>query len=410
MCEIVTLCRIAHLSDLHLGYRATKKVGTDGVNVREADGYLAFQELVQSVLDHDVDVVVVAGDVFHTPSPSVRTVLVAQEGFRRLAGAGIRVYILAGNHDTKDVRTDIAGSKILDDRSRGIFSDVDPLTQYHIHDDITLHMISHHAYTGQSATMEKISTSPGINILSTHGSVIDPVTRMRMSTEDSPREIIVPDATLYDNDWDYVLLGHIHERGWVSPVSGGDAPPVYYNGSLIRRGFADKACELGRGWTQWDVTESGEFIPTMHTVEQRPQFDLPVIDATNLSASELTESVVENIRNMEETQDSPIVRQEIKNITPGKRGGMDWKSIGVETQDMLDWKVKFSSPQTESHSASVESPGGTKAGDVHLLDAYDNWVETASSLQGVSPDAKPRVCKTAKNLIQKEVENELHGE
>ena len=36
--------RIAHLSDLHLGYRAYRGVDDNGVNMREMDGYNAFHD------------------------------------------------------------------------------------------------------------------------------------------------------------------------------------------------------------------------------------------------------------------------------------------------------------------------------------------------------------------------------
>lgn len=399
--------RIAHLSDLHLGYRATRKVDENGVNVREMDGYTAFQELVDSVLAHDVDVVIVAGDIFHTPTPSVRSVLFAQEQFRRLADAGIRVYMLAGNHDTKDVRSDIAASKLLDDRDRGIFSDVEPLAVHRIHDDITLHMISHHAYTEQGDTMNRISTENGINILSTHGSVIDPITSMRLKTEDSPREIVIPDTTLYDHGWDYVLLGHIHERGWIEPVSKGDAPGVFYNGSLIRRGFADKECPLGRGWTQWDIDSEGNFTSTIHTVHQRTQHDLDPIDASVLSSAEITERMVEQLRGTQSSLDAPILRQRIVNITPAKRNGIDWKIIDHESSHALDWKTVFESVSTTTEKKKRASDTEHEA---NLLNAYDAWEKDSRALQDVDKHNRPVVAQSAKNLIQKELEEELESE
>ena len=77
---------LAHLSDLHLGYRAGHKLTGQGVNWREADGYKALDEMVRQILDDGtVDAVLIAGDVFHTPEPSIRSILAAQHAFRTLA-------------------------------------------------------------------------------------------------------------------------------------------------------------------------------------------------------------------------------------------------------------------------------------------------------------------------------------
>ncbi len=62
--------RIAHLADLHLGFRAYHRVTPRGINVREADVADAFRRAVARVCDLRPDLVLVAGDIFHTVRPS----------------------------------------------------------------------------------------------------------------------------------------------------------------------------------------------------------------------------------------------------------------------------------------------------------------------------------------------------
>ena len=59
---------IAHLSDLHLGYRAFGNV-EQGRNIREADVARAFHQAIQKVVEIAPSVVLVAGDVFDRPEP-----------------------------------------------------------------------------------------------------------------------------------------------------------------------------------------------------------------------------------------------------------------------------------------------------------------------------------------------------
>jgi exonuclease SbcD len=44
--------RLVHLADLHLGFRAYSRTNSLGINRREADVFMAFQQALQS---HDRD-------------------------------------------------------------------------------------------------------------------------------------------------------------------------------------------------------------------------------------------------------------------------------------------------------------------------------------------------------------------
>ena len=57
---------LAHLSDLHLGFRAFERKDR-GRNVREVDVARAFQAAVRTMRHVEPAVVLVAGDVFDQP-------------------------------------------------------------------------------------------------------------------------------------------------------------------------------------------------------------------------------------------------------------------------------------------------------------------------------------------------------
>ena len=137
--------KLAHLSDLHLGYFTTRKVNAQGINLREADGYITMQKIITDVINHEVDAVVVAGDTFHTPSPNMRSIQFAQRQFWRLWQAGIKVYILSGNHDVDDIKENISSARILNDDWKSIYSHAEPYVKHEISDGIHLHLVNHHA-------------------------------------------------------------------------------------------------------------------------------------------------------------------------------------------------------------------------------------------------------------------------
>ena len=61
--------RIAHLADLHLGFRQFQRQSPAGNNQREADVARATRHAINAIIAAAPDVVVVAGDVFHQVRP-----------------------------------------------------------------------------------------------------------------------------------------------------------------------------------------------------------------------------------------------------------------------------------------------------------------------------------------------------
>lgn len=399
--------RLAHLSDLHLGYRSGKLKEPNDLNAREMDGYRAFARIVKEVIAEEVDGVVICGDIYHSPSPSIHTHVFAQKQLRRLADAGIPVYMLAGNHDTDDIRANVAASRILDDPFRGIYSHAEPYVRHEIADGIHLHLVSHHAYSLQTDTMKEIRPVPGeINIFATHGSCIDPLLQEKLKAESSPREIVIPDFLLMDEDWSYSMLGHIHERGWVgSSDKETDTADrrVYYNGSTIRRGFSDKKVPLGRGWTLWTIEPNGLFSPDIRTIAQRPQYDFTPINASEHSPSEITDLILKNLKstqiesNAPNYRTAPILRQKILNLTPAKQAGLDLESIGNESRHALDWKLKLE--WKLEGDISVDKDSSKQNDSVDILSAFDDWVEDSETYKGLEETSQELVKKETRDFV-----------
>lgn len=404
---------IAHLSDLHLGYSSSNcKLNPQGVRWREADGYMAWiREIKDIINDGTVDVVLIAGDVFHTPTPSILAVKQAQKGVRILANAGIPVVILTGNHDTSDVRSELAATALLNDPDHGVYSHYEPYATYDVNDDVRLHLISHHLYKEQASTWDKVKPTNGkINIFSTHGSMIDPLTKLAMHTDASPREVIIPDEIVNNPGWDYRLLGHIHERGFVGSSDDGKSDTshlkTYYNGSLIRRGFSDGETPLGRGWTKWTVQPDGLLLPEFHTVAQRPQEDLPVINALDLSAADITDIAYNHVSNAVEDIKSPftapILRQRVVNITPEKRKAVDQAMLRKLAAPALSWQLSMKTIQDEHEPADGDdvvsnsidpSNGGVKK-------QFEDWLTNNDAYEKVNESIRDSVRASMENFIR----------
>lgn len=94
--------KVAHLADLHLGYRHLERQTSRGGNQREADVAEAFRRAVDDMLEQRPDLILMAGDVFHSVRPTNPAILFFFQQLQRLRVAlpDTPVVVVAGNHDT----------------------------------------------------------------------------------------------------------------------------------------------------------------------------------------------------------------------------------------------------------------------------------------------------------------------
>ena len=115
------MVRILHFADLHIGVENYSRPATDrdvdelpdsfapdvpdrrqtyvGLPTRLLDSLRAFDELVESAINGEVDMVLFCGDAYRTRDPSQTHQREFARRIARLTGRGIQVFLLAGNHD-----------------------------------------------------------------------------------------------------------------------------------------------------------------------------------------------------------------------------------------------------------------------------------------------------------------------
>jgi len=84
--------KFLHTSDWHIGR------GLPGQS-RDVEQRKALEEVLAYAIEHEVDAVLVAGDVFDTSAPSPESESMVYNFFRALYAAGIPASVIAGNHD-----------------------------------------------------------------------------------------------------------------------------------------------------------------------------------------------------------------------------------------------------------------------------------------------------------------------
>ncbi len=90
--------RFLHTADLHLS-RPFGFLPPQLAEERRRDQRIAVTKIADLALERDVDLVLVAGDLFDNPDPDPTDLEVVTKEFARLADADKRVFAIPGNHD-----------------------------------------------------------------------------------------------------------------------------------------------------------------------------------------------------------------------------------------------------------------------------------------------------------------------
>jgi DNA repair protein SbcD/Mre11 len=275
--------KIAHLADLHLGFRAYHRVTPRGVNVREADVADAFRSAVALVCELRPDLVVVAGDIFHTVRPSNTAIADAFRQFCVLTERmpDVPVVMLAGNHDSPrssdtgnilNLFREIRGVEVVAEECRRV-----ELPQV----EAAVLCLPHNALVGDHEI--EMDPDPRVrhNLLTLHGTVTGDVSeqKIRYVTEFGGAQ--VPDSRIRPERWSYVALGHYH-------LCTDLAPNMWYPGALERTSTNIWMEPAAKGFLLYD-TELGK--ADFHPVPTRPMVDLPRVEAEGLSPAELDEAI-----------------------------------------------------------------------------------------------------------------------
>lgn len=100
--------RFLHAGDLHLDSPVeglSAEAPPEVLAVLRGATTAAWANLVGAAIDHRVDFVVIAGDVFEVASPTLLGQTRFRDGLARLANAGIPSFVVHGNHDPLDGRS-----------------------------------------------------------------------------------------------------------------------------------------------------------------------------------------------------------------------------------------------------------------------------------------------------------------
>lgn len=274
--------RFIHCADLHLDspfqgfYDLPDSILT---HVREST-FEAFHHVIDKAIEHKVDFVLFAGDIFDQDGRSLRAQIRFKKGLEKLNEKGIHAYVSFGNHDHLD------GSffPVTYPQNVHIFNreTVDTLPFYKGEEKVAqIHGFSYEKRAVRDSKIDEYPTPSKdvYHIGMLHGSI----------ASNTDHDVYAPFRLeeLVSKGYDYWALGHIHKKEVLH-----EEPHVVYSGNIQgrhRNESGDRGCYLVElKETATELT----FVPT-HTI----RFESITI---NVDACESLDEVEEKVASWKE--------------------------------------------------------------------------------------------------------------
>ncbi|HUN09629.1 MAG TPA: exonuclease SbcCD subunit D [Aggregatilineales bacterium] len=281
--------RVLHFADIHIGMENYGKTDPNtGLSTRVTDFLRRMDEMIDYAREHEVDLVIFAGDAFKTRSPNPTYQREFAHRIRDLSRLA-PVVLLVGNHDLPPTLLKASSIEIyqtLDVPNVRVANEFEVFTVETRNGPV---VIGTAPYPVRSRLLEDDSVA-GMTIAQIDALLQDQLTRIleEMAAQadqfDAPRlltghftvsgavvgsersimlgrDIAVLLSSVADPRWDYVALGHVHKHQ--NLTHGRQAvPPVVYSGSMERIDFGEEGdpkgfcwVELGRQDTNWQFVQ-----------------------------------------------------------------------------------------------------------------------------------------------------------
>ncbi len=359
--------RIAHLADLHLGFRQYQRLSSAGNNQREADVARVTRRAIDAVIESAPDLILIAGDVFHQVRPSNPMILFALREFTRLRQAlpAVPVVMIAGNHDLP--RAAETGCILALFRTIGI-TVVEHEPERLRFSDLDLSLFAVPDRLGQPLPALTTDDAARWNVLLLHGEVQGVLPDRAAMVDRSPSEVTVDE--LQQAPWDYVALGHYHVHRQV-------ADRAWYAGSLdyvSSNAWGEMAEQRqhgvpGKGFALHDLsTGTHTFVPV--PLERR-FLELDPVDAHALAPGDVDALVADRVNGIRGGLEDAVVRLVVREIPRHVARDLDHKAIRDYKRRALHFQLDTRKPELVRTRAASGAGGARPSLPMLLRDKLE---------------------------------------
>lgn len=243
--------KFIHTADLHLDSPMVglKHLQKGIFDVLQESTFTALKKITDTALEHEVDFVIIAGDLYDGEDRSIRAQAVFRNEMARLAEKGIKAFVIHGNHDH------LGANHIRLEFPDNVFFFKDQLEKavYSKEDGTTVHLYGF-SYPVRHVTERWIEKYQIIGEADFHIGLLHGHFE---GNSDHGKYAPFRLSELLDKGYDYWALGHIHKRTLLS-----QQPPVVYPGNPQGRNRKEQG---NKGAYLVSLTENGAELSFFET-------------------------------------------------------------------------------------------------------------------------------------------------
>ncbi|MCZ6556132.1 MAG: exonuclease SbcCD subunit D [Candidatus Dadabacteria bacterium] len=395
--------KFIHLSDIHIGLQTHGKINpATGKNTRLEDIVKSLDFVFDYALTESVDLVLIAGDIFHRENPHpTEEIEFARRVVNLVEESRTKVVMVLGNHDYPSAggkasaveifpALDIEGVTIV--RKPGLHTldtengqvqiaclpwagrsglvskdEYKSLSTQEIQIEIEKRLIA----IIRDLASKTDNSNPAIFLghLSVRNAKLSGTERDTITISDP----IVPVSELNNGAFNYVALGHIHR---FQNLNKDDFPPIVYSGSIERIDFTEE--KEKKGFVIGEIVESEEGWKCEYEFIETPARKFLTIE---IDGSDLDSDLNLEKRFKKEDIADAVVRVRFKVLNPGEK--IDEKRIKslFESAQTLKIEKIFEKPEK-----IMRHPGLSKT--MGLMEALDKYIETKPELKDIADEMK----------------------
>lgn len=357
--------RVIHIADVHLGYRRFHRLTREGFNQREVDVNNAFREAVDRVIALKPDLVLIAGDLFHSVRPSNSVLAFC---FRQLAkltkSLDAPVVLVAGNHDTPR-RVDTGSVLQLFKEIESVYvADRRAATFVFEELDTAVTCLPHAALRDPNSLALGANDNCRFNILVAH-------LQVGSSSLTDFGGVELPLGTLKPREWDYVALGHVHTRQLV-------APNATYSGALEHTGtnIWMEAREV-RGFFEIELPGAKRIFHQLTSPREVTLLD--PVDLKALGPEEALAEIVSALERVPGGVEGKILKLELRNLSRSVFRQLDHRELRRWRARALNLTLDIRQPVESQRIGATTLPGTARSLRMELEEYCKGSVGTKES-------------------------------
>ena len=337
---------LAHLADLHLGFRQFDRQTAKGANQREVDVAEVFKRAVDDLLEQKPELIVIAGDLFHSVRPTNAAILYCFRQLQRLRTGlpSTPIVVIAGEHDTP--RSSETGTILRLYEALGVEIAVEDARRI-VFPKLDCAVLAVPQQALAKADRPALRPEPGgptRNVLVTHGrygGLGEERGTIEYGGAELSRELLAPEK------WDYIALGHYHTAQSVATnawYSGSleYLPPNPW-GQLQDEAAQKKSKRRGKGYLLVELP--GARVTFQPIAPARHHIELPPIRGAGLNAKELDAQIAERVARAK--IDDQIVRLLVWDVDRATARDLDHAAIRGYKARALNFQLDLRRPEAQ---------------------------------------------------------------